>query len=113
MSYYGFGEDTGWTIDGNNYIDFEGPKPIQIPAGLTDEKEILDAYFKESKIRELEKYIRDQLYIKLGTGIISDLTIRLLAERAYRGEIEPEVKINFSMPKNPDNSILLTFSTEP
>lgn len=109
MVYCGFGEDTGWTIDGVNYIDFEGPKPIQIPAGLTDEKEILETYFKESKIRELEKHIRDQLYIKIGTGIFSDLTIRLLAEKAYRGEIEPKVEINFSAPKTPDGAISLTF----
>ena len=110
MTYCGFGEDTGWSIDGVNYIDFERPKPIPIPAGLTDEKEILDAYFKESKIRELEKNIRDQLYIKLGTGILSDLTIRLLAEKAYRGEIEPTVEIDFSVPKTPDGAILLDFS---
>ena len=109
MAYYGFGEDTGWTIDRSNYIDFDTPKPIPIPAGLTDEKEILDAYFKESKIRELEKHIRDQLYIKIGAGIISDLTIRLLAEKAYRGEIEPKVEINFSVPKTPDGAISLEF----
>lgn len=94
MAYYDFGEDTGWSIDGVNYIDFEEPKPIQIPAGLTDEKEILDAYFKESKIREYEKHIRKQIEAKLGSGTVSDHIIRSLAEKAYRGEIEPTVKFN-------------------
>lgn len=110
MTYCGFGEDTGWTIGMDDYIDFDTSKPITIPAGLTDEKEILDAYFKESKIRELEKHIRDQLYIKIGAGVISDLTIRLLAEKAYRGEIEPTVEIDFSVPKTPDEAILLEFN---
>ena len=94
MTYCGFGEDTGWTIDGVNYIDFEADKPIQIPAGLTDEKEILAAYFKESKIREYEKNIREQIELKLGRGTISDHVIRGYAEKAYRGEIEPTVKFN-------------------
>ena len=113
MSYYGFGEDLDWTIDGVNYIDFGlPPEPIQIRAGLTDEKEILKAYFEESKIREYEKIIREQLKGTLGEGIIGDRIIRILAETCYRGEIEPTVKINFDVPKTPDGKILLTFSTE-
>ena len=94
MAYYGFGEDTGWTIDGVNYIDFEKPGPILIPAGLTDEKEILEAYFKESKIREYEKHIREQIEVFLGKGVVGDHIIRGLAEMAYRGEIGPVVKFN-------------------
>lgn len=96
MAYFGFGEDTGWTIDGVNYIDFEQPKPIQIREGLTDEKEILEAYFKESKIREHEKNIREQLETRWGRGIVSDCIIRYWAEQAYRGEIEPVVEIKLN-----------------
>ena len=94
MAYYGFGEDTGWITDGVNYIDFEAPKPIQIRAGLTDEKEILEAYFKESKIREYEENFREQLREKLHEGVVSDGVIRYWAEKAYRGEIEPRIEIN-------------------
>jgi hypothetical protein len=113
MSYYGFGEDLDWTIDGVNYIDFGlPPEPIQIRAGLTDEKEILEAYFEESRIREYEKNIREQLKAKLGDGVVSDGVIRYWAEKAYRGENEPTVKIDFNMPRTPDGEILLTFSTE-
>ena len=101
MAYYGFGEDIGWSIDGVNYIDFEAPKPIQIPAGLTDKEEILAAYFEESKIREYEKNIREQLRAKLCEGFVSDHIIRHWAEKAYRGEVEPEIEINFNVSKNP------------
>ena len=110
MTYYGFGEDTGWTIDGVNYIDFKGPKPIPIPAGLTDEKEILEAYFKESKIREYEKRIHEQLNAKLGEGVVRDCVIRDWAKKAYNGEIEPRIEINFDPPISPDGAILLEFN---
>lgn len=96
MAYYGFGEDIGWTIDGVNYIDFEAPKPIQIRAGLTDEKEILAAYFEESQIREYEKNIREQIEAKLGRGIVDDRIIRDLAEIAYRDKIKPKIEININ-----------------
>lgn len=107
MTYYGFGDGTSWEIDDLNcidFIDFDAFKPIQIPAGLTDEKEILAAYFKESKIREYEKNIREQLKAMLCEDIVSDHIIRCWAEKACRDEVEPKIEINFNVPTNQDGA---------